>query len=229
MDVEDLRRAIGPDRFDQACLQRRKSEDLLGSREDPAADVPHELSDPMWFEGTLAAAERIDLLFAVYERMPGYALLMYTTGPFEDFTAQEKERFWAGYRALLEHPDPRLAEPVAYSLWVDYYESPATVAEAWRETSGQAGAWERRLERVLPAAGPVPYKLKAPLYDRLIADRRWHRPILDSLFNSTHDVYGKIDAANALQLLGRLELAAGTDGLKELERELESRARPRRR
>ena len=75
----------------------------------------------------------------------------------------------------------------------------------------------------------MPYKLKAPLYDRLIADRRWHRPILDSLFNSTHDVYGKIDAASALQLLGRLELAAGTDGLTELERELESRARPRRR
>ena len=155
VDVEDLRRAIGAERFDAACRERWAADDLLGSRDGPGADVPHELSDPMWFEGALTAAERIDLLFAVYERMPGYALLMYATGPLRGVHD-------AGEGALLGGL-PRAARAARARGWPSPWSTrcgstttrtPSTAEEAWRETSGQAGDWERRLERILPAAGP---------------------------------------------------------------------------
>jgi hypothetical protein len=224
VDVEGLRRAIGAERFDAACRERWASDDLLGSRDGPAAEVPHDVADHVWAAG----ADRLELLFAVYERMPCYAVLMYSTGPFaEDFRDEEKERFWAAYRRLLEQPERRLAEPVLYSLWVDYFEDPSTVEEAWRETTAQTGDWEPRIRRLLPVSGPVPYALKAPLYLRLLPDRRFHEPILEGLVGGARDVFGKLDATKALQIVDKLRLPATQTA--ELRRELESRTRPRRR
>jgi hypothetical protein len=223
VDLEDLRRATGAERFDAACRERWASDDLLGSRDGPGAEVPHDVADHIW----AATDDRLDLLFAVYERMPCYALLMYSTGPYEDFDDAEKERFWALYRRLLEQPERRLADPVVYSLWVDYYEDPRTVEEAWRATTPLAGEWQPRIDRILPASGPVPYPLKAPLYERLLVDRRFHEPILEGLAGGARDVFGKLDAPQALVLLQRLRLPdSRTCGLMK---ELEGRTRPRRR
>jgi hypothetical protein len=115
-----------------------------------------------------------------------------------------------------------LAEPVAYSLWVDYYEDRSTVEEAWRETTRLDGDWERRLERVLIASGPVPYSLKAPVYQRLIDQRRWHPFIFRSLLHSAYDVYGHLDIAAARQLLGHLKLPPDTEHLDDLSAKLAS-------
>ena len=229
MDVEDLRRAIGPDRFDQACRQRREAEDLLGSRDGPAADVPHELSDPMWFEGTLTAAERIDLLFAVYERMPGYALLMYTTGPFEDFTAQEKERFWAGVPRAARAPRPAAGRAggvlaVGRLLRVPVHGRGGVAGDerAGRRLGAAAGA---RAPRGRPGAVQAQgAALRPPDRRPPLAPADPRQPL------QQHARRVREDRRRERAAAAREARAGGGDRrAHELERELESRTRPRRR
>jgi hypothetical protein len=98
---------------------------------------------------------------------------------------------WDAYREALDSPDDRLAEPAAYSLWVDYFENPPTVEEAWREMLHEPT--DRRLERLLHASGPVPWQLKAPLFERLSRAPRWHPFIRLALDAAETDVFGQSD------------------------------------
>ena len=61
-------------------------------------------------------------------------------------------------------------------------------------------------ERVLDVAGPVPWDYKAPLYERLAEEERWHAAILRSLQFSQTDVYGSIDASAAGLFRAQLKL-----------------------
>jgi hypothetical protein len=59
--------------------------------------------------------------------------------------------------------------------------------------------------KLLEYAGPVPFDLKAPLYNRLIKDKANHPAIFKSLLYSAQDVYGKIDKPRAQALLKKLK------------------------
>ena len=160
--------------------------------------------------------------------MPSYAVLMYGCRAYRRLGPLGRDAFWAAYRSLLAQEDDRLAAPVAYSLWVDYFEDSETVAEAWGGlTSADLGP--RGLERLLHASGPVPWRLKAPLYESLLPDPAWHPAIFSGLVNSRFDTYGRIDVSAASRLLDRLQLPPGTAGLAELRRALRRKNSPRRR
>jgi hypothetical protein len=126
---------------------------------------------------------------------------------------------WREYRDLLATDDDRLADPVAYSLWVDFFEDPETVGEAWRELTLDED--ERRLTRLLSVSGPVPWSLKAPLFERLAPDRRWHEPIVRALGGVAFDVYGDIDEHSAANLLSQLDPPPDLPGLADLRRRLD--------
>jgi hypothetical protein len=183
---------------------------------DDLADVPHDLADPLWYDGDAPAAERLAVAQALYRAMPCYANLMYVKDAFDGFGREERARLWAEYRVLLAHPDDRLADPVAYSLWVDFYEDRSTATEAWMETSRLDPCEERRLQRVLEMSGPVPFKVKARTYEQLIAAPEWHAHIFKSLLASASDVYGDIKPRAARRWLGRLVLPPDMPGLAEL-------------
>lgn len=76
------------------------------------------------------------------------------------------------------------------------------------------------LRAVLPISGPVPYALKAPLYERLIADVAWHGAIFESLFGSAFDVFGNLNKNAARRLLARLQLPAGLAHVEALRAKL---------
>jgi hypothetical protein len=69
----------------------------------------------------------------------------------------------------------------------------------------------------------VPFSRKAPLYERLAADKRWHPFIFRSLLHSAFDVYGDLDKKAARRLLAQLSLARETAGLDELKQKLDLR------
>lgn len=61
----------------------------------------------------------------------------------ERIAPRDRTRFWNGYRSLLEDPSDCVADAVAYTLAVDYFEGPIA-DDAWRKTT-----------RLLSAAGLV--------------------------------------------------------------------------
>lgn len=183
---------------------------------DDLGDVPHDLAHTLWYEGDSSPADRLALAQALYRAMPCYANLMYIAQTFHEFKREERATVWAEYRALLAQPDDRLAEPVTYSLWVDFYEGRSTVKEAWEQTSRVDPLDERRLQRVLEVSGPVPFKLKAQVYKELVDDPDWHPYIFKSLLASALDVYGLLNRRGARGWLSRLALPPETPGLAEL-------------
>ncbi len=66
-------------------------------------------------------------------------------------------------RALLDDPDPRLADPMSYHLWSGDLDDPDQVDRAWEAaTQGIEDAPLRRV-RLLEIAEPVPWRLKRDL------------------------------------------------------------------
>jgi hypothetical protein len=200
VDLPDLAELVGAERFERACevawataegTGRSRSDDMWP---DGVEDVPHELSDAV--EGDLGLA------FSLFRAMPCFANLMYVgfwgIGP----------GFWAELRALLGHPDPRLAEPVLYWLWCGPFEVGGAGTEtAWHEVA--VGADGPRLRRVLRASGPVSWCVKGPLLEGLAAEPEWHAAVRDAVEAAATDVYGALDMPAALRLLRRLELPDG--------------------
>jgi len=190
--------------------------------------IPHDLDEVLWSAGDALVAERLELALALYREMPCYATLMFLKDKFAGFGPPERERLWREYGGLLDQGDERLADPVSYSLWVDFFEDGGTVKEAWNALAEDPGATERRLDRILDTAGPVPWDLKARVYHRLLPQPRWHPAILKSLVHSKHDVFGEIDRAAARRILNRLEVSPRTEQLSEL-REALVEPKPKRR
>lgn len=231
--LHELVEAVGEDRFARACewawataagTGRSSTYDADSKWPTEVTDVPHELEDLVWDQGSWT--ERLELAFALYREMPCYATLMYMRHHFSEWDDEAMKRFWDEYRSLLSQDDDRLADPVSYSLWCNYFEDPASVEAAWSALTPPGPLFERGMQRVLEVSGPVPYELKAPLYDRLVGDRRWHPFIFRSLMASAFDAFGQIDAKAARKVLARLSLARTTPGLEELTQKLDDALAP---
>ena len=216
---------IGAERYREACVWAWRTAAGTGRDSKRSSEawpcrlenVPHDLADA-WHEGG-STGERLRLALRFYDDMPCYANTMYLKHGYDEFGQAEKAAFWVAYRAALDAVDDRLADPVAYSLWVDFFEDQETVAEAWRETTRRDGApFDRRLRRVLMNAGPVPWTFKDELFDQLCDDQEWHLSIYGALIGSAFDVYGQLDAASAHAWLTRISVPADTpqmDALRE--------------
>jgi hypothetical protein len=137
--------------------------------------------------------------------MPCYANTMYITSRYREFGGTERRMLWDAYRAALDSDDDRLADPIAYSLWVDYFEdAPRIAKQAWQEVTHAPS--DTRLRRALAVAGPVPWKVKAPLLESLLDSLEWHRGVLHALEGSAFDVCGDVEPRTALAWLDRLRL-----------------------
>jgi hypothetical protein len=199
---------------------RRQTARPWSVEDEVASSVIHDLAEAAAHSWSIAGSERVALLLALYRDVPSYAVLTHAGDAYRDLEPDARAAFWAAYRALLDDPDDRLADPVAYSLWCDYFEAPEYVEAAWTALTGDPGLGRRGTERLLGVAGPVPWALKAPLYERLFPDPDWHRWLFESLAASRFDVYGQVEPGQALRLLDRLRLRADTPGLAELRRAL---------
>jgi hypothetical protein len=176
--------AVGAERYRAACAAARGTEDWP----EDLAMVPHELSDA-W-----DADDPLPLALRLYAEMPCYAHLMYLNQHYGALGGPEQAVIWETYRDALATGDRH----VAYSLWVDFFEDPATVEEAWREIiRADRPHRPERLRATLPIAGPVPWPLKAVLFQELAPDPAWHAGIRDAIDASEADVHGQVDTGDA--------------------------------
>ena len=79
---------------------------------------------------------------------------------------------------------------------------------------------QKALCALIESAGPVPFELKAPYYEQLLADKTNHATILSSLYHSAHDVYGKIDRKKALEIVAKLDVNLKSDEYRLLKKKL---------
>lgn len=173
-------------------------------------DICADINDLIW-DSNLSDEGKLGLFSAVYEDIPAYSLLSdFRTFRWPDFrfrpaNSSFKRIFWTNVRKWMSDTDETIADPIAYSLWCDYFEDSSDVEEAWNALTAH-DAPVCQLKRVLEISGPVPWSLKIELYGRLIHDSDWHLAIFLSIVASEFDVYGKIDRPEASQWLERLEL-----------------------
>ncbi len=209
MTERELIEHVGERVFQQACSWAWETAAGTGSNRDPGArvawppevaDVPHELQELIWLGGNASWIERVELALALYRQMPTYGTLMYTSHYFREWDDDARALFWSEYRELISDPDDRLADPVGYSLWCDYFEDRETVGEAWLRVAHLDGLSERGVQRLLELSGPVPFGLKAPLYDELAFDPLWHVFVFRGLLSSGFDYFGDIDVKAARRL-----------------------------
>jgi hypothetical protein len=155
MRLQDLIDHVGEPMFEEARRWAWQTAAGTGIGVSPwpnkVNDVPHELEDLIWLRGDGTWLERVALAFELYRTMPCYANLMYIQHHHNDWNDDARRLFWNEYRSLVGDPDDRLADPVAYSLWCDYFEDPEIVEEAWQEIARRAELSERGLQRVLDA------------------------------------------------------------------------------
>jgi hypothetical protein len=213
--IDTLVALVGVEAFDAACEQA-----MSVPNETIASDVPHDLSDRLWFEGEEPPDERLATAVELYWRMPCYANLMYW--PYGEFDQPTRAQMWDAFREFLADPRDAVAEPAAYRLWVDYFEDITTVDRAWREVSGPQEPRRPRLVRVVAASGPVPWTLKESLYEQLAAEGGWDEPLVAGLYGSCIDIYGSLERTPALRILRRLRAPEDSQVYAILARALEN-------
>jgi hypothetical protein len=216
-EIDRLAERVGRERYDGACAAAFE----IGSSTDWPDDldmVPHELSD-FYYETSLSTADQTRVGMAIYREMPGYGHLMYLNSVVLDLAGDARDWFWGEVRSLLEAPDDRLAGPIGYWLWVDWFE--VGDEDAWREVTRFDGDWQRRIARVLEVSGPAKWKWKAGLYARFAEEgREWQLPVLRGLVGSEFDLYGDIERERAREILALLDVPPDARGLKELRERL---------
>lgn len=228
MLFDELVASVGPQRYREACeraWQTAAGTGRCGGQRSWAGDlqaVPRQFADA-WWDGDASIAERLQMGLRLYADMPCYANTIALHGFYAEFGDPERRALWDAYRDWLSGEDDRLADPVAHSLWVDFFEDESTVEEAWHEvTCRDPAPWERRVARVLHVAGPVPWARKQPLFEELAGNPRLHQPVFRALAGSAFDLPGEL-GPGAAALLDRLELPADTPDLAALRARL---ARP---
>jgi hypothetical protein len=198
---------VGKDVFEAAADLSLEAADsaygaVLSAPRLPGSDLLHRIADLIW-DGPYPWADKIGLLFDVYDEMPGYGHLMYVTHHYARFSKSDRLLWWRKVIERLDAAVPAIANPLGYSLWCDFFEDPDRVEEAWGHLT-QGHPSEGVLRAALKASGPVRYAMKRRLYEQLNTDPKWHEWILESLRASASDVYGDIDRIDARRWLDRL-------------------------
>lgn len=189
-----------------------------------ANEVAHSWAGEVFTDDRLDATEQVELAFGLLDLLDDYWVTCEIR--FEDRGSDgplPAGVLWDGFRRRLEAG--RDAEAVTYSLWVDWFEDPATAATAFAEVLGNdidqvvaehPDASLRRAGRVLACSGPVPWAVKQRTYDAAAQLPALHGPLFKGLLAGYHDVHGDLESTAALSLLMRLQLPVDTPRLAEL-------------
>ncbi|SFU37547.1 hypothetical protein SAMN05216480_10245 [Pustulibacterium marinum] len=173
----------------------------------------------LWDDENLSNVEKLNLSFDFFERSPEYGICSELNMYFSELTSEEKNTLLDYYKKYLKSDKPEHKKQIKYSLWVDFFEDPQTVAETWNSLIGDCKD-EHILRELLSVSGPVPFDKKDELYLKLIKDKTNHEAILDSLVGSFFDVYGDINMQRARVILPTLKIDKTSEKYIKLNKKL---------
>ncbi|MFJ5812017.1 hypothetical protein [Streptomyces sp. NPDC093093] len=189
-----------------------------------ANEIAHSWAGEVFTDEDMDTVEQVRMAFGMLDLLDEYWVTCEIR--FADRGSEgplPAEMLWDGYRRRLEAD--RDAEPVTYSLWVDWFEDHDTAATAFAEVLGNdidhvvaQGSDDllRRAGRVLACSGPVPWLVKQKAYVAAVQLLDLHMPLFKGLLACYHDVYGDLEPTAALAILARLQLPADTRDLPAL-------------
>jgi hypothetical protein len=141
----------------------------------------------------------------LHQDHPSYAALMYLRHTWRG--ASEALRDWIvrQFAAMLLHGPAPVAESGKYGLWVDYFETPSDAPEVFDGLAAQLphSGWQR----LLSAAGPVPWAVKRDRFLEAVEVPALHAALAAGIAGSFYDIYGDVDAVEAAHLLERVTVA----------------------
>ncbi|MFI5909641.1 hypothetical protein [Dactylosporangium sp. NPDC051541] len=193
--------------------------DTEGDPNDAARDLMPEIRA----DEELSPADKLEVGLGLLEILGAYWVLVELR-----WLVNADESLWTTYwQAIREYLEQAPSEAILYSLWNDWFEDIETSERAFTEVLGQDfqdkdpdEAFLRRATAVLKVSGPVPWKVKFPVYTAAAEHERLRKAVFSGVLYSFHDVYGSLEIAPALELLDRLDLPADTEHLTELREEL---------
>lgn len=189
------------------------------------ADIAEDWGRLVFDDEQISLADRVRVALGLMDLVGSHVLVhrqihMAHLGPAGPLPA---DVLWDGYRRRLEAvPEPGA---ITDSLWLDWFEHDRTAESAFDEVLGRdaallrAGAPEgllRRARRVLVCSGPVAWRAKAAAYEAAAGVPELRGAVFEGVLASYHDLYGKLEPTEALALLDRLRLPAGTEHLAPL-------------
>jgi len=181
------------------------------------SSIPHDISDYLWSNNHISNCEKLDLLFELYEDMPCYAYLMYLFWEFKNsFNDLEKKTTLIRFRAYISGDIAALSEPIIYSLWCDYFENEPTSHNTWNILVNNDFSNINLMDKLLRICGPLPWKLKSDLIEKVVEVDQLHTSIYKSIYFSAHDVYGQIDKPDAIRILLNLKTLELNDEIESL-------------
>ncbi len=180
-----------------------------------SSDTLHAIDSLIWDAANeLTDGQKLLLMFSIYEDLPGYGLLMLNWSRYQHFDPPAQALYWSEIRRILSQGDATWAEPMEYHLELDWFELCSNCDAIWHSLTHEANS--ALLASVMRSSGTAAWYLKAPLYDQLIADVRWHELIYASLHASYYRLYGQIDKHEALGYLQQLVVADQDQALARL-------------
>jgi hypothetical protein len=210
MNKQDIIAHITPGIYAIECEDAWKAAPFTGGYDVSrfySSDTPFKISQLIWETDTdLDDSQKVKLLFDVYADLPCYTLLseLYIHH-YRHLDAEAQGVFWHEVSAILAQPKQALAQPIVYTLAVDFFEDSELCSPVWNRLV-TAQAPDHLVIRTLEASAAVPYVLKEAVYQQLLPDPRWHEAIYQSLRTSYYSVYGAIDKVHARNLVTQLIL-----------------------
>jgi hypothetical protein len=159
----------------------------------------------LWYDENIEPIDKINISLELFDRSPEYAICIELKMAFNEMSTKIRNILWKKYKDYLLTGTDKQKEQIKYSLWVDFFEDPETVDEAWSKIVTESSEIDI-LRQVLSISGPVPFDKKDKLYLKVIADKTNHKYILESLVGSFFDVFGQINFQRARILLPTLKV-----------------------
>lgn len=211
MNKQDIIAHITPEIYAIECDDAWRAAPFTGGNDASqfyTSDTPFTINRLIWdTDNGLNDSQKIDLVFAVYRDLPCYTLLSEVfIHQYRDLSADVQAIYWQHIAVLLAQPEIALAEPIVYTLAVDFFEDRELCSQVWERLTSVHEP-EQFMVRFLEASAAVPFALKEQLYQQLLANPRMHQAIYTSLRASYYSLYGDIDKVQARSILGQLSIA----------------------
>jgi hypothetical protein len=183
----------------------------------PGGSTDREWFDVVWeiFDAICVPAvgieTRVGAVVALYDLAPSYTVLsqgLRMHQRYDDLPRDIRLWLWEQLRPYLDAEDERVAQPLVYALWEEFFDDPLE-AEVWAAIVGARWPLEERLlTRILRRSGPVAPDFKYPLYERLLEAHpgRWDSDIYAGLMDTFNWYTLRLDEARAESILSRLSL-----------------------
>jgi hypothetical protein len=179
------------------------------------SDTPYHISNLVWRNDETPLMEKVRLILEIYHDLPAYSFLaIIYRDEYRAFPGEVRQFYFAELtRIALEQES--LAEPILYTLALDFFDDLTEAAMAWTITS-QRRDHPKWIQNLLEISGPVPFRLKYDLYHQLLPNETFHAAIFTSLYQSCFAPAGDIDKGEAANVLNQLHVPRDTDTYRAL-------------